>query len=286
MFDYDSDYEYDDNECYIDLNSINEIVNDNKDNQLRTQEANSHDDALSQTNSVSLQHFTLYIANIITELDSNGDPFSKVDEQFIVNLFESCHISISLESVQVITKKNFRHTPYTYALVKLDTKEEAMNAIKELNLTKFNDVPIYIFLIDENTQKTLNNNQGCLLIKNIGIEIEASTIFETFSKFGEIIYCHFPQFIINGYPNAVSCGYCYLQFLNPEDAMNALKMLKDSTINGKIVEVHPFYRHADQRNKETYQKCLIKNFPENYKDEDLKQNFLRIWNSYFLQSSF
>lgn len=180
MFDYDSDYEYDDNEYYIDLNSINEIVNDNKDNQLRTQEANSHDDALSQTNSVSLQHFILYIANIITELDSNGDPFSKVDEQFIVNFFESCHISISLESVQVITKKNFRLTPYTYALVKLDTKEEAMNAIKELNLTKFNDVPIYIFLIDENTQKTLNNNQGCLLIKNIGIEIEASTILKHF----------------------------------------------------------------------------------------------------------
>ena len=55
--------------------------------------------------------------------------------------------------------------------------------------------------------------------------------------------------------------------------MNALEMLKDSTINGKIVEVQPFYRHTDQRNKETYQKCLIKNFPENYKDEDLKQIF-------------
>ena len=55
--------------------------------------------------------------------------------------------------------------------------------------------------------------------------------------------------------------------------MNALESLKDAKINDRAIELQPFYRHTNQRDIETYQKCFIKNFPENYKDEDLETLF-------------
>ena len=225
------------------------------------------------------QTSTIYVADLPVSKDSNGQPVSQIDEEFLRLLFQDCGVDQSSDAVTIKTKITRDGKPCASALVRFENHECAMKAIAELNYTKLDNVPIRLFLVDEET-KAINFNQGILFIKNLDPDIEVSQLHDAFANFGEIISCEIPSDIqIITKPDGtkekklISREYGYVQFRNPEDAKQAMTDLKDASINGRPVEVLPFCPRQQQNTETTFVNCFIQNIPESYTDEDLKNLF-------------
>lgn len=220
---------------------------------------------------------------IVQDLPVNKDnaqnpssaPSSAIDEDFLRQLFQDHNVLNTPDAVIIKTKISRNGTPYAYAFIKFEKYEDAVKAINDLNYTKLDNVPIRLTLADKETKSIVRSNQGNLFIKNLDPDIEVSQLHDAFANFGEIISCKIPSdLVVKGDEKKyVSRGYGYVQFRNPEDAKQAQTDLKDASINGRPVEIQPFCRRQHQNPETTFQNCYIKNFPESYKDNDLKKLF-------------
>lgn len=220
------------------------------------------------------QSSTIYVADLPVNKDVNP-PQSAIDEEFLRQLFQDQGVSNSPEAVTIKTKIGRSGNPYAFAFIKFDTHDQAVKAIADLNYTKLDNVPIRLILADKETKNITRSNQGNLFIKNLDPDIEVSQLHDAFANFGEIISCKIPSDLVmkDGEKKYVSRGYGYVQFRNPEDAKQAMTDLKDASINGRPVEIQPFCRRQHQNPENTFVNCYIKNFPESFKDSDLKQLF-------------
>lgn len=220
------------------------------------------------------QSSTIYVADLPVNKEANP-PTSSIDEEFLRQLFQDQGVSQAQDAVTIKTKIGRSGNPYAFAFIKFDTHEQALKAIADLNYTKLDNVPIRLILADKETKNITRSNQGNLFIKNLDPDIEVSQLHDAFANFGEIISCKIPSDLVekDGEKKYVSRGYGYVQFRNPDDAKQAMTDLKDASINGRPVEIQPFCRRQHQNPEQTYQNCYIKNFPEHFKDADLKQLF-------------
>lgn len=220
------------------------------------------------------QSSTIYVADLPVNKEANP-PQSAIDEEFLRQLFQDQGVSNSPEAVTIKTKIGRSGNPYAFAFIKFDTHDQAVKAIADLNYTKLDNVPIRLILADKETKNITRSNQGNLFIKNLDPDIEVSQLHDAFANFGEIISCKIPSDLVtkDGEKKYVSRGYGYVQFRNPDDAKQAMTDLKDASINGRPVEIQPFCRRQHQNPENTFVNCYIKNFPESFKDSDLKQLF-------------
>ena len=121
----------------------------------------------------------MYDHNLLMETSTKViiyDLPNNVDEKFLHDFFEGYS-----KPKSIILQKEISG-PSLCAIVEFNTSDDAVNIIKELNYTKMDDVPIRIFLLNKQFDKS-----ACLLIKNLDLSIEASQLHETFSKYGEIL---------------------------------------------------------------------------------------------------
>lgn len=217
---------------------------------------------------------TIYVSDLPVNEDANP-PCCSIDEDFLRQLFQGYGVSNSPDAVTIKAKIKPSGKAYAFAFIKFDTREQAMKAIYDLNYTKLDGVPIRLIMADKETKSVTRSNEGCLFIKNLDPDIEVSQLHDAFANFGEIISCEIPTDIVvkDGEKKHVSRGYGYVQFRNPEDAKQAMTDLKDSSINGRPVEIQPFVKRRNQNPEQVFTHCFIKDFPERFTENDLTNLF-------------
>jgi polyadenylate-binding protein len=158
-----------------------------------------------------------------------GDLPETTDEEFLRNLFAEYG---SIPQNGIILKKSLDKA---FAFITFETHESAESAIKELNYTKIDDVPIRVSWSDPETKKYKQSGLGNLFVSGLDDTIDVSQLHEAFSKFGEIISCKIPT------TSGKSRGYGYVQFRNPSDAENARITLQGTCINDKEITIQRYH---------------------------------------------
>ena len=113
--------------------------------------------------------------------------------------------------------------------------------------------------------------------------MEVNQLHAIFAKFGEIITCKIvsDEFEI---PNPtdpskfekkiVSRGYGYVQFRNPNNSKKAMEILNNQIILGQPIQIQHYRRQREDKDEaNTFTNCYIKNLPQNFTDEDLRDLF-------------
>ena len=88
------------------------------------------------------QTSTIYVADLPVSKDSNGQPVSQIDDEFLRQLFQDLGVVQSPEAVTIKTKIGRNGNPYAYAFIRFENHDSAVKAIAELNYTKLDNVPI------------------------------------------------------------------------------------------------------------------------------------------------
>ena len=181
-----------------------------------------------------LDDSTVYVADLITYNGVCG-----VDNEFLRELFKDYNISPNEHAITIKTKIRQDGTPYSFAYIKFDDREHAIQAINELNYTKLDDLPFRLILIDEKDKKNLINNS--IVIKNLDLDIETLQLHDAFANFGEIISCKIPTELDtkSSRRKYVSHGYGFVCFRHQENAKEVIISLKNVSINGKPIEIEP-----------------------------------------------
>jgi polyadenylate-binding protein len=155
--------------------------------------------------------------------------------EFLQNLFHFCCPAIHVHNIIIKWKINGRGTPITYAFVTLETQEDIMNVINEMNYTKLNGVPIRIVPADLETLAIVRSGKAKLFFKNLDHSIEESQLHEAFTQFGEVLSCKVAR-----NKNGASLGYGYVQFRKEENAQEMLDESKGASIDGRPLTIELF----------------------------------------------
>ena len=190
-----------------------------------------------------------------------------ITEDFLCNLFNELG-NIIIEEIEIYNRESRKKIPYAYAFVEFKTRKMAERAIKELNYTKLENVPIRLSFADPETSKIRKSDAGKLLIKGFPPGIEVSHLHDLFANFGEIITCNIPRYYNQNDGTYHSRCYGIVQFRNPKDAEQACSDLNGALINGVKVTIEPFQRVPTE---ETFTKVYIKGLPDSIRTkEDLE----------------
>lgn len=200
----------------------------------------------------------------------DGHAIAELDEEFLRNLFaEYGKIVEGDQGIRIITREDRNGNPYCYAFINFQTRQDADNAIRELNYTKLDGCPIRLGIADKETKRIRQSGQGNLFIKNLDKDIEVSQLHDAFGNFGEIISCKIPTD-----EHGKSRGYGYVQFRKSDDAEQAMADLKEASINGRPITIEHFQKRQRQNPEETFTNVYIKNLPPSIKnDQDLRNLF-------------
>lgn len=217
---------------------------------------------------------SVYVADLPFNYDEKGNIVPGIDTNFLRTLFKDYGVVTSPDGVQIMVKEKKKGNSSVFAFIEFESEQQARRAIEDLNYTKIQDIPIRLITNNKKTKEIINSKQGNLCITNLSPAIEVSQIYEVFSQYGEILTCKIPFEIINDPERRViSCGYAYVQFLNPNDANTAMEDLQGSTIFGDPIKIEQFVK-LDRPNPETsFTNCYIKNIPSSYTDDDLRALF-------------
>ena len=116
------------------------------------------------------------------------------------------------------------------AFVTFKTHDDAKWAMKGLNYTKLNGIPMRLLWADPETTRIRRSTKGVLLIKNIAPNIEVSQLHDAMENFGEVISCKmWPE------PDGTCTGR--VQFRHQYDANRAMDLLQEAKFDGRPVKV-------------------------------------------------
>ncbi|KAK7380564.1 hypothetical protein VNO78_33078 [Psophocarpus tetragonolobus] len=195
-----------------------------------------------------------------------GDLEANVNEGQLFDLFSQVAPVISIR----VCRDQTRRSSLGYAYVNFSNGQDAANAMEHLNYTPVNGKPIRI-MFSHRDPSIRKSGQGNVFIKNLDITIDNKALHDTFAAFGYVLSSK-----VDVDSNGQSKGYGFVQFDNEESAQNAIKKLNGMLINDKKVYVGPFIRRQEryQANESPkFTNVYVKNLPETFTDEDLKQLF-------------
>lgn len=143
----------------------------------------------------------------------------------------------------------------------------AANAMEALNFTTINGKPIRI-MYSHRDPSIRKSGFANVFIKNLDSSIDNKALHDTFAAFGTVLSC---KVAIDSAGH--SRGYGFVQFDKQEAAENAIKQLNGMLMNDKQVYVGFFVRSAERERSPHFTNVYVKNLPETFSDEDLKQLF-------------
>lgn len=174
------------------------------------------------------------VLDIPSKMDIYGLPAAIIDEEFLRALFNDYNVMNDYSSVVINSRIDAYGQPDSHEFITFETREMALKAINELNYTKLDNVPIRLSLDDDETRRILMEGNTYVLVQNLDPDVEISMVHDAFANFGDIISCEIPT--IEGKRQ----GYAYIIYRNVEDAKQAIKDLKDASINGRLVSLQLF----------------------------------------------
>jgi len=194
-----------------------------------------------------------------------GDLHPDITETQLFEVFKEIGPVVSIRVCRdAITRRSLG-----YAYVNYHNVGDAERALDLLNYKELKGKPCRIMWSqrDPSLRKSGNSN---IFIKNLDKKIDNKTLFDTFSRFGNILSCK-----VATDENANSKGYGFVHYEKEEDAEAAIRMVNEKLLAGKKCYVGKFIpskaRNTDREPKWT--NIFVKNLPKSLDEEKLRQLF-------------
>ncbi|KAK7315387.1 hypothetical protein VNO77_33933 [Canavalia gladiata] len=194
-----------------------------------------------------------------------GDLEGNVNEGQLYDLFSQVAQVVSIRVCRDQTRRSLG-----YAYVNFSNAQDAAHAMEHLNFTPLNGKSIRI-MFSHRDPSIRKSGYANVFIKNLDTAIDNKALHDTFAAFGTVLSSK-----VAADSNGQSKGHGFVQFDSEESAMNAIKQLNGMLINDKKVYVGLFVRGQERtraNGSPKFTNVYVKNFPETYTDEDLKQLF-------------
>jgi polyadenylate-binding protein len=119
------------------------------------------------------------------------------------------------------------------------------------------------------------NTQSNVFVKNLAPNIDSKQLYDTFSKFGNILSCKVATDPMTGQ----SRGFGYVHFETEESATKAIGDVNGHLINGKPVYVGKFERRTERTTGASkFTNVYVKNVPGDYDESKFKTLFEKFGN--------
>lgn len=114
------------------------------------------------------------------------------------------------------------------------------------------------------------NTRSNVFIKNLALSIDSKQLYDTFSKFGNILSCKVAIDPVSGQ----SRGFGYVHFEAEDGASKAIEEVNGHTIAGKQVYVGHFERRTERTTAvNKFTNVYVKNLPSEWDESQLKTEF-------------
>lgn len=102
--------------------------------------------------------------HFIADLQVNGKK-ETIDEEFLREIFEEYNISNKPEVIIIKIRKS--GSPYCFEFIDMESQEDVMRAVIDLNCTKLDDVLILLMLAGKDTKRIVISKSGLIILLNI-----------------------------------------------------------------------------------------------------------------------
>lgn len=195
-----------------------------------------------------------------------GDLDSDVAE---ANLFEIFNSIGPVASIRVCRDAITRRS-LGYAYVNFHNVQDAERAIEEKNNALIKERPCRIMWAQRDPALR-KSGKGNIFIKNLDKDIDNLALYDTFSRFGQVLSCK-----IEADEKGESKGYGYIQFSTQDAADKAIQTVSGNLLKGKKVFVGPFVTKKERmvaNGSKKFTNVYVKNLPETITEEQLKTMF-------------
>lgn len=137
--------------------------------------------------------------------------------------------------------------------------DEAQRCMENMNNQTINGKQIVL-----NKKKEQDfDKEANIIITNLPKDIDQKRLMELFQKYGKIASCK-----LDVYADGKSKGFGYVQFLEQQSAVDAIKYLNDTMIDDKKISV-AVHSKKDEREaqSEKFTNLFVRNLPASYTEE-------------------
>jgi len=156
-----------------------------------------------------------------------------------------------------------------YAYVNFHRVDDAERALDTMNFNSIRGRPCRI-MWSHRDPSLRKSGVGNIFVKNLNRSIDNKTLYDTFSRFGNILSC---KVACDSKGN--SLGYGFIHFESDEVAQAAIDQVNDKVILGEKVTVQPFKskRERGATDKSKFTNVFVKNLPDDITKEKMEDMF-------------
>jgi polyadenylate-binding protein len=194
-----------------------------------------------------------------------GDLAPDVTEAILFEIFSSAG---PVSSIRVCRDAATRRS-LGYAYVNFHSVLDAERALDTLNFTHIKNVPCRI-MWSHRDPSIRKSSRGNIFIKNLDKSIDNKRLYDTFSRFGNILSCK-----ISMDANMQSKGFAFVHFENEESALKAIEEVNGFFLESKKVFVGKFERRHDRSGfpGSKFTNVYVKHIPLDWDEEKFQKVF-------------
>jgi len=194
-----------------------------------------------------------------------GDLDKSVTEAILYDIFNSVGPVASIR----VCRDSISRSSLGYAYVNFHALADAERALDTLNYSKIKDRCCRIMWShrDPNLRKS---GSGNVFVKNLDKNLDNKALYDTFSLFGNILSCK-----VSTDDSGKSNGYGFVHYETLEAAKLAVEKVNGMQIGDRSVFVGLFVKRHERDKPEVvnFTNLYVKNFPDQWKEEDVKKLF-------------
>jgi len=193
-----------------------------------------------------------------------GDLHPDVTEAMLYEIFNSVGPVGSIR----VCRNSVTRKSLGYGYVNFHSVSDAERALDTLNYSSIKGRACRI-MWSQRDPSLRKSGVGNIFVKNLDRNIDNKALYDTFSLFGNILSCK-----VSTDHNVKSRGYGFVHYETEEAAKQAIERVNGMQIGEMTVEVTSFLKRDDRDTpKSAYTNLYIKNFPQDWEENKLKEMF-------------
>jgi len=193
-----------------------------------------------------------------------GDLHPDVTEAMLYEIFNSVGPVGSIR----VCRNSVTRKSLGYGYVNFHSVSDAERALDTLNYSSIKGRACRI-MWSQRDPSLRKSGVGNIFVKNLDRNIDNKALYDTFSLFGNILSCK-----VSTDHNGKSRGYGFVHYETEEAAKQAIERVNGMQIGELTVEVTSFLKRDDRDTpKSAYTNLYIKNFPQDWEENKLKEMF-------------
>ncbi|KAK1351019.1 polyadenylate-binding protein [Hamiltosporidium tvaerminnensis] len=196
-----------------------------------------------------------------------GDLSPKTLESDLYRIFSAVGTVTSIKMINIATDIVNPHASKCYAYISYLKKEDADNAVMELNFTELHGKKMRVMHYDKSLVKSVAGKN--IIVKNLPDSVDSQLLYNTFKVFGDIMSCKVPTT-----SKGKSKGFGFIQFKDPASAKKAIDLANKCLMRGNKLKIEKYVskdKVVSGKNvlENKFTNVYIKNFPSNITENDL-----------------